>query len=506
MAAEVPKPSLWRSPQFVLPLVVVLLHLACVNNYGYFRDELYYLACARRLDWGYVDHPPFSVALLAAMTRIFGESLLAVRAVTVAASGVLVWLVVDTARRVGATGWGLWLAGVATVLAGMYLVIFSFTTMNGLDIVLWALIVWLLVPVLQSETGSDGRWVVIGLAVAAAFLNKASVLWLVAGFGVGVLLSPQRRLLASRGPWIAVAIAALAAVPHLQWQAAHGWPTTEFATNARNEKLVPVPVGEFFGQQAVVMGLVSVPLILAGIVTGFTSEGRKWRAFSVAFLVVLAILLVNGRSRVNYLAPAYPLVLATGAAALQKLFERRHWRPGWLFTLYAVTSPLYLCLGLPWLSPATMTQLISLSPVQPPVEEVGPKSPMQGWADMFGWKELATSVSAAQSRLSKADQERCAVVTKNYGEAAALEHYGLRRVLSGHNTYWIWGPQDWDGTVAVFVNEWPDNVKSQFESFEQVGSVVAPNAVPEQNGSPVWVARGLKVPVKDFWAALKVYR
>ena len=30
---------------------------------GYFRDELYYLACTRRMAWGYVDHPPLCVAL-----------------------------------------------------------------------------------------------------------------------------------------------------------------------------------------------------------------------------------------------------------------------------------------------------------------------------------------------------------------------------------------------------------------------------------------------------------
>ena len=47
--------------------------------WGYMSDELYYVACAKRLAWGYVDHPPFSLAVLAAQRALLGDSLLALR-------------------------------------------------------------------------------------------------------------------------------------------------------------------------------------------------------------------------------------------------------------------------------------------------------------------------------------------------------------------------------------------------------------------------------------------
>ncbi len=44
--------------------VALLIHLLTNRSYGYFRDELYYIACARHLDFGYVDQAPLSILLL----------------------------------------------------------------------------------------------------------------------------------------------------------------------------------------------------------------------------------------------------------------------------------------------------------------------------------------------------------------------------------------------------------------------------------------------------------
>ena len=40
----------------------LLLHLATASRYGYFGDELYFMACGEHLDWGYVDQPPLVAA------------------------------------------------------------------------------------------------------------------------------------------------------------------------------------------------------------------------------------------------------------------------------------------------------------------------------------------------------------------------------------------------------------------------------------------------------------
>ena len=54
-------------------LHLVVLHLLVIQRYGWFRDEFYYVVCADRLAWGYVDHPPFSIAVLTAWKTLFGQ-------------------------------------------------------------------------------------------------------------------------------------------------------------------------------------------------------------------------------------------------------------------------------------------------------------------------------------------------------------------------------------------------------------------------------------------------
>ena len=45
-------------------LAQLVLHLVTNGRFGIFRDEYYYLACAQRPAWGFVDQPPFSIWML----------------------------------------------------------------------------------------------------------------------------------------------------------------------------------------------------------------------------------------------------------------------------------------------------------------------------------------------------------------------------------------------------------------------------------------------------------
>src|ERR1700729_840997 len=70
----------------------LLLHFAGIRHYGFFRDELYYMACGEHLAWGYTDQPPL-IAFAAWFARhLFGSSIVALRIFPVLAGAVVVFL------------------------------------------------------------------------------------------------------------------------------------------------------------------------------------------------------------------------------------------------------------------------------------------------------------------------------------------------------------------------------------------------------------------------------
>ena len=63
-SSKLSSPRCWH-PLWLLPAAAWLVHVCTMRGYGWFRDEFYYVACARHLAWGYVDQPPLSIAILA---------------------------------------------------------------------------------------------------------------------------------------------------------------------------------------------------------------------------------------------------------------------------------------------------------------------------------------------------------------------------------------------------------------------------------------------------------
>jgi predicted membrane-bound mannosyltransferase len=84
-----------------LSLFKLLLHFFTNNQYGHFRDEMYYLECGEHLDWGYADHSPL-IALVAKTTRVLlGESLFAIRFFPAVAGAAIVFLTGIITRELG---------------------------------------------------------------------------------------------------------------------------------------------------------------------------------------------------------------------------------------------------------------------------------------------------------------------------------------------------------------------------------------------------------------------
>lgn len=488
-------------------LAHIAVHLVTSIGDGIFRDELYYIACSDHLDWGYVDHPPLSIAILAVTRRLLGDSVFAIRLPLALAGGFAVFLTGRLARRFGGGYDAQWIAALAYSFAAIPLVMFGFFSMNGFDLLFWIVCVHLLVRVLD---GDDRQWLLFGVAVGFGLLNKYSVGFFAFAFVVALLLTPERRSLSSAWPWIGGVLATVVFLPHVLWEMNNGWPTLEFIRTAQAEKITAMSPLQFIGAQIVEGNPFLFPLWLTGLIgLLFSARLRRYRALGLAYVVLLLLFIVQ-QAKPYYLAPAYPFLLAAGAVVVERWVAGKRFArvalAGWLVLGGLVILPM----GVPILPPATFVRYADAIGIRPAQAERNALGALpQHFADRFGWQNQVSTLARVYNALPANERHKAAIVTGNYGEAGAIDYFGpalgLPKAISGHNSYWLWGYRDATGDVLITIGLRRENLDELCTTVEPVATVTSPYAMPYETNLPVHVCRGLKLPMAEAWQLLKRY-
>jgi hypothetical protein len=507
--APMPRSSLARSALLV-PLsfgaAKLVLHLFAVGNYGYFRDEFYYLACSRHLAWGYVDQPPFSIAVLAGVRALLGDSLLALRLLPALSGTATVILAGVLARDLGGGRFAQAVACLCALMAPVWLAVDHFYSMNAFDTLFWSLSAWLLLRAL--DRGDNRWWAALGIVLGLGLLNKTSMLWFGGGAAVGLIATRHRRLILTPGPWIATAIALACFVPHVAWQWQNGWPTLEFMRNATGQKMVRTGFVSFWTQQWMVMSPVTSPVWAVGLVALLASQ--RTRVLGLTFLAVAALLVAGGSSRPNYLAVAYAPLLAAGGVAIERFSNRpgRSWvKVAVVILLVALGAPV-VPMGLPLLPIDRQVAYMQAVGARPPAQERNGESDLpQVFADMFGWEDLVRRVAGVYHALPPDQRAKCGILASNYGEAGAIDffgpRYGLPPAISPHNNYWLWGPRGATGEVLIIVGGRRTDPHGDFRSVVLADVTRCEHCMPFENGAPIFVCLRLNKPLAERWREIK---
>lgn len=494
-----------------LALGKLLLHLFTAGNYGYFRDELYYVAAGEHLDLGYVDFPPF-VAVVAAATRaLFGDSLPALHVFPALAGAAVVVLAGLIARELGGGRFAQGLAALATLIPPTLLVFGTWLSMDAFDQLFWVLGSYLLVLILRYDR--PRLWLLFGLVAGLGLLTKLTMLYFGLAVFIAVLLTPARRYLLTPWPWLGGAIALLFLLPYVIWEVSHGWPTLEFWASY-SEKVDKAGPLEFLIEQIVTMQPPTLPLWLAGLYYYlFSRDGRPYRALGWIY-IVLFVLFVVQNARFYFLAPAYPMLFAAGAVALERFVARRNWnwlKPSYVAVLVVsgiVVAPITV---LPVLPVETLARITGAAGgdagVQVETREVGQLP--QNFADRFGWENLVATVDRVYEELPAEERDRACILTGNYGEAGAIDFFGPRHglpgAISGHNSYYIWGPGDCTGEVVISVGVPRERLEEVFGEVEQADTVRCRYCMPDEDNMPVYACREPKIPFKEAWPRFEHY-
>ena len=495
---------------FSIALIQLVIQMLLNGNYGYFRDELYYIACSKHLAFGFVDQPPLSAAVLAVVRWTLGDSLHAIRflpALAISATAILAALMT---HRLGGGNFATGLASLCVVAAHVLLGQGRYFSMNSFDIFFWALASYVVIRILTGD--SPRFWLVFGLVVGLGLLNKYSIGFLCVGIGAGLLLTQHRSQLRSKWFWLGALLALLLFLPHILWEVKNGFPSLEFMRNASEQKNAPMPLLEFTMGQFLQLNYFSAPVWLLGLAYFFFDHrGRELRALGWTYIVVFAIMVV-GNGKVYYLSPIYPILFAGGAAFLERFIAERSWN--WTKPLVVGLIVLGTLIGLPFAIPIlpikTFIAYQEMLGMKPRSEERTPVGVLpQGYADEFGWEEMVAVIASAYHKLTPEEQSKCVIYVRNYGEAGAVDFfgpkYGLPNALCAHNNYWYWGPGEKTGDVAIILGgsrSLQDNLndlKRRYSYVELAATTQIEYCMPYENGRSFFICKGMNTTFQKLW-------
>jgi len=409
---------------------VALIHMLTNGRYGFHRDELQFLCDARHLDWGFVSYPPMTPFIERVSLSLFGLSLIGLRMFSVIGQAIVIVVSGLAARDLG----GGRLAQITTALAVALspLPIFEATEFQytSFAFLWWALIGWFTIRLLKTE--NPRWWLAIGVAIGLALMTKYAVVFYIAGILVGMALSPARRFFASKWFWAGVSVALLIFLPNLIWLVRHDFISYRFLQHIHARDVGEGRAkGYLLYQFLVCANLFSAPVWVIGLYAFL--RDRRYRMIAFMYLVPLLVFWID-KGRFYYVAEAYPVLIAMGAATCETWLAHI---PTWaqrtveaIFFAGLLTCGAYFFAG--WVPFASSGPLRAFA-----------LRHSEDLREEIGWDELVQNVATVRNSLPPEQQASLGIIVGNYGEQGAIEILGpaaqLPPPISMTNSAWLRG-------------------------------------------------------------------
>jgi hypothetical protein len=432
----------WR-PVLIVAGVAAVVHLTVAWRYGWHRDELYFVTAGQHPAFGYVDQPPLA-PLLAALAG----NLPVLRILAVAAQVGCVVLTAMLAKELGGDTRAQTLAAGCVAACPVFVGASMLFGPTVLDQVVWIAV--FLTTARALRTGTVRSWLWPGVIAGIGLENKDTVAVLLAGIGIGLLVS-RRDVLRTWGPWLAAGVALLIALPNIVWQAADGWP--QFGMAAVLSEREGGTLGSLI--QLVLLALLQAgPPLVAIWIFGARRLATVDFRWLLVVVVVAAVVFTLAGGKSYYTAPVLAALFAAGATTLKS----RAWVPA-----IVLSGVVAVFLTLPILPPSVQTNLRAIDP-----------EPME----TYGWPEFVNQVKQVAQTMPPGTP----ILTSNYGEAGALTILGgLPDVYSGQNSYGDWGPPPGASHTVLVVGEFTaDQLRQGWQKVQTIAPITLPDGIKNE--------------------------
>ncbi len=470
----------------------VAVELAFSPRYGFHRDELYFIVAGRHPAFGYVDQPPIAPMLTRLATGLLGTGPVAVRVLPALAGGAVVVGTGLTARELGGGRFAQVLAAIAMACAPILLGSAHLAGTTVFDLVAWT---FTILFVLRAVVHERPRcWLAAGAVAGFGLENKDLILLLGVALFVGIVTTSTRGVLTTGWPWLGGLVAAVLWLPNLVWQVVNDAPGLAMARSLRVEHSGSGDYVGFVPAQLILVGILAFPIVVLGVRHLLVHRDLHVVLVVVVVVVVYVFLVIPGRA--YYTAGVLPALFAAGACRIEGHGDVRT-RSRWWLAAPVVGAALSLAFVLPVLPLSTFARMPILHTTSYDLGET------------VGWPQFTSQVGVVFDALPATQRRQASLFTANYGEAGALtvygRPYGLPEPLSGHNSYWLWGPGDAPDQVVVAVGS-VGELRSHFADCRFDTSIRSPDDVDnDENGTGIWTCTGPRGSWSSFWGELRHY-
>ncbi|HEY8296941.1 MAG TPA: glycosyltransferase family 39 protein [Candidatus Baltobacteraceae bacterium] len=501
-----------------LGAIAFAVHMATIWRYGYFRDELYFIACSKHLAWSYVDQPPL-VAFAAWLASPLGYALPALRLLPAVAAALTVWLACAMTRELGGGRFAQLLAGISTLLLPAYLLLGNTLTTTSFEGFAWTLLVYLL---LRLARGADSRlWLGAGAAAAFGLYGKYSMALLLVALAIGIACTRERRIFTTWWFPAGLLLGGIAIAPSAAWQYAHGFPQLAvlhgdylhrhaFASGMQLESQnVASNAVAFASEQLLYTNPIAVPIWLAGVAgLAFWKPLRSARFVAIAYAILLLIAALTA-AKGYYIIGIYASLLAAGSVAVERAVAARPALRVAVLAAFAILTLPFVPLSLPVLPIDTFiaySRVLGLTG-----RDATPPHLIQPvYAEEFGWEELTRRVAAVYAELPPKVRAHTGIFADTYADASALNlygaRYGLPAAISGQNTYWLWGTGGYDGSSMIAVGATQQALlRGVFRRVKLVTTYGNPYKWIVEGPAPIFYCSDPIAPLDALWPRFKWY-
>jgi hypothetical protein len=486
-----PRPA-WPA-LLAISAAVTLVHLLTNGRYGFHRDEFQFLSDASHLDWGFVAYPPLTPFLERIGLGLFGLSLVGLRLFSVLAQAAAILVTGLMARELGGARLAQATAALAVALSPLPLFEGTEFQYSSFDYLWWVLAACFVIRLLRTQ--NPRWWLAVGAALGLGLMTKYSIVFYIAGILAGVLLSQARRFVAGKWFWLGIALALVLFLPNFLWQVRHQFISYHFLHYIHIRDVGEGRADGFLlDQLRVCVNPVAAPLWIAGLIA--FARSRRYRMLAWMYVVPLAIFFF-AKGRGYYVAAAYPMLLAMGAATAERwLANLPQWgRRTALAVFFTALAACGLYIG------------AILLPIQS-------KGPLRDFAlkrngdlrEEFGWHQLVNTVAGIRDSLPQAQQSTLGIVVANYGEQGALEMLGpawhLPAPISLTNSAWLRGYPSPQPTTLIVIGVSAEDVNSIFANCRLAGHNGNPEGVSNEESTShpdIFVCGSPLLPWPAFW-------